>query len=70
LVRINITIQQTRSLQYVDDLIEAMTRVMKTDSNFHGPINLRNPNEFAIKELAEITLEIIKDSKSKITFTI
>ena len=59
---------QTRSFQYVDDLIEAMIRVMKTDNTFHGPINLGNPNEFTVKELAEITLELIKDSKSKITY--
>ena len=59
---------QTRSFQYVDDLIEAMTRVMNTDSDFHGPINLGNPHEFTMKELAEITLELIKDSKSKITY--
>ena len=59
---------QTRSFQFVDDLIEAMTRVMKTDNTFHGPINLGNPNEFTIKELAEITLELIKDSKSKIIY--
>ena len=57
---------QTRSFQYVDDLIEAMIRVMKTDDTFHGPINLGNPNEFTVKELAEMTLELIKDSKSKI----
>jgi UDP-glucuronate decarboxylase len=59
---------QTRSFQFVDDLIEAMIRVMKTDNTFHGPINLGNPNEFTIKELAEITLELIKDSKSKIVY--
>jgi UDP-glucuronate decarboxylase len=59
---------QTRSFQYVDDLIEAMTRVMKTDNTFHGPINLGNPHEFTIKELAELTLELIKDSKSKIVY--
>lgn len=59
---------QTRSFQFVDDLIEAMIRVMKTDNTFHGPINLGNPNEFTIKELAEITLELIKDSKSKIIY--
>jgi UDP-glucuronate decarboxylase len=68
----NITIygdgSQTRSFQYVDDLIEAMIRVMKTDNSFHGPINLGNPNEFTVKELAEMTLELLKDSKSKITY--
>ena len=59
---------QTRSFQYVDDLIEAMTRVMKTDENFHGPINLGNPHEFTVKELAEITLQLIPESKSKIIY--
>jgi UDP-glucuronate decarboxylase len=59
---------QTRSFQYVDDLIEAMSRVMKTDNTFHGPINLGNPQEFTIKQLAELTLELIKDSKSKIVY--
>ena len=61
---------QTRSFQYVDDLIEAMLRVMETDENFHGPINLGNPHEFTVKELAEITLELIKESKSKIIYQI
>jgi UDP-glucuronate decarboxylase len=59
---------QTRSFQYVDDLVEAMTRVMKTDDTFHGPINLGNPHEFTVKQLAELTLELIKDSKSKIVY--
>ena len=59
---------QTRSFQYVDDLIEAMIKVMETDSDFHGPINLGNPHEFTIKELAQITLDIIKESKSKIIY--
>ena len=59
---------QTRSFQYIDDLIDAMIKVMETDNAFHGPINLGNPNEFTIKELAEITLELIKNSKSKIIY--
>ena len=59
---------QTRSFQYIDDLIEAMTRIMKTDNNFHGPINLGNPHEFTMKELAEITLQLIPESKSKIIY--
>ena len=41
---------------------------METDENFHGPINLGNPHEFTVKELAEITLELIKESKSKIIY--
>jgi UDP-glucuronate decarboxylase len=45
---------QTRSFQYIDDLVEAMIRVMNnTDDTFIGPINLGNPNEFTIRELAE-----------------
>ena len=44
---------QTRSFQYVDDLVEGMIRVMETDDTFTGPINVGNPNEFTIKELAE-----------------
>ena len=59
---------QTRSFQYVDDLIEAMVRVMATDKDFHGPINLGNPHEFTVKELAEKVLELVTDSKSKIEY--
>jgi len=44
---------QTRSFQYVDDLVEAMIRMMNTDKQVTGPINIGNPNEFTIKELAE-----------------
>jgi len=46
--------EQTRSFQYIDDLVEAMIRVMNdTDDSFIGPVNLGNPNEFTIRELAE-----------------
>jgi UDP-glucuronate decarboxylase len=44
---------QTRAFCYVDDLVEAMVRLMKTGSDFTGPINLGNPVEFTILELAE-----------------
>lgn len=44
---------QTRSFQYIDDLVEAMIRVMDTDDSVVGPINIGNPNEFTIKELAD-----------------
>ena len=44
---------QTRSFCYVDDLIEAMIRIMATDSDVTGPINIGNPVEFTIKQLAE-----------------
>lgn len=56
---------QTRSFQYVDDLIEAMMRVVKTDNNFTGPINLGNPNEIMIKTLAEMVITLA-DSNSHI----
>ena len=49
---------QTRSFQYVDDLIEAMMRVVKTDNNFTGPVNLGNPNEITIKTLAEMVITL------------
>lgn len=44
---------QTRSFQYVDDLIEGMVRMMDTEDEFIGPVNLGNPHEFSILELAE-----------------
>lgn len=44
---------QTRSFQYIDDLIEGLMRVMDTEDDFLGPINIGNPSEFTIKELAE-----------------
>jgi UDP-glucuronate decarboxylase len=53
---------QTRSFCYVDDLIEAMIRMMKTEGNFPGPVNIGNPGEFTMLELAE---KIIKFTKSR-----
>lgn len=44
---------QTRSFCYVDDLIEAMVRMMNSEDGFTGPVNTGNPGEFTIKELAE-----------------
>jgi UDP-glucuronate decarboxylase len=45
---------QTRSFQYIDDLVEAMIKIMNdTPDSFIGPVNIGNPNEFTIKELAE-----------------
>jgi UDP-glucuronate decarboxylase len=58
---------QTRSFQYVDDLIEGMIRVMNTDDSFVGPINIGNPNEFTILELAVKVINLT-NSKSKIIF--
>lgn len=58
---------QTRSFQYVDDLIEGMIRTMRTDDSFIGPVNIGNPGEFTILELAEKIL-ILTESKSKINY--
>jgi len=58
---------QTRSFQYIDDLVEAMVRMMKTSDNVIGPINIGNPEEFTILELAENIIRLTY-SKSKITF--
>jgi len=48
--------EQTRSFCYVDDLIEALIRMMATDSSVTGPVNLGNPGEFTIGELAEMVI--------------
>ncbi len=56
---------QTRSFQYVDDLIEGMIRLMNTPKGFTGPVNIGNPNEFTIRELAEQVIRLT-GSKSKI----
>lgn len=58
---------QTRSFQYVDDLIEGMTRMMATEDSFTGPVNIGNPKEFSILELAEKVINMT-GSKSKIVF--
>ena len=58
---------QTRSFCYVDDLIEGFIRVMKTETGFTGPINLGNPREFSMLELAETVLKLAK-SRSKLTY--
>lgn len=50
--------QQTRSFCYVDDLVEGFLRMMNTDSSVTGPINLGNPGEFTIRELAEKTIAL------------
>jgi UDP-glucuronate decarboxylase len=56
---------QTRSFQYVDDLIEGMIRMMSSRESFIGPVNIGNPNEFTIRQLAEMVIRLTH-SKSKI----
>lgn len=58
---------QTRSFCYVDDLIEGFIRLMNTEPGFTGPVNLGNPGEFTMLELAEKVIELT-GSNSKLTF--
>jgi len=58
---------QTRSFQYVDDLVEGMVRMMASREDFTGPVNIGNPNEFTIAELAEQIIELT-GTKSKIIY--
>jgi UDP-glucuronate decarboxylase len=59
--------KQTRSFQYITDLIEGLVRMMATPDSVIGPVNLGNPGEFTIQELAEKIIELT-GSKSKITY--
>ena len=67
----NITIygdgSQTRSFCYVDDLLEAMIRTMNTADNFNGPVNIGNPVEFTMLQLAQLVIDLT-GSKSKLVF--
>ena len=55
----------TRALCYVDDLVDGLVRLMGTDADFTGPINIGNPHEIQVRELAERVIELTK-SRSKI----
>jgi UDP-glucuronate decarboxylase len=59
--------QQTRSFCYVDDMIEGFVRMMNSERDFAGPLNLGNPGEFTMLELAERVLKLV-GSKSKLVF--
>lgn len=67
----NITIygsgKQTRSFCYADDLIDGLIKLMGTPDDFTGPVNLGNPSEFTIMELARKIIQLTK-SRSKIVF--
>ena len=58
---------QTRSFQYIDDLIDGLIKMMATDDSFTGPVNIGNPREFTIKQLAEMIIELT-GSKSKLVY--
>jgi len=59
--------QQTRSFCYVDDLVDGFLRLMDTEKGFTGPVNLGNPGEFTIRQLAEMVIELT-GAASKLTF--
>ncbi len=58
--------QQSRSFCYVDEMVDAFIRLMNTGRDFIGPVNLGNPGEFTIRELAEKTLEMVGSKSSLI----
>jgi len=58
---------QTRSFQYIDDLIEGLIRMMDTDDDFTGPVNIGNPDDFSMLELANLVIRLTQ-SKSDIVF--
>lgn len=59
--------EQTRSFCYVDDLVKAMILFMRTPDDFHGPMNMGNPHEFTVKQLAEKVIALT-GSKSEIIY--
>jgi UDP-glucuronate decarboxylase len=58
---------QSRSFQYVDDLVDGLRRLMQTPDDFLGPVNIGNPNEFTMLELADKIISLT-GSRSKITY--
>ena len=58
---------QTRSFCYVTDLLDGITKLMNSPEDFIGPVNLGNPCEFSVRQLAEMVIELT-DSKSKLIF--
>jgi UDP-glucuronate decarboxylase len=58
---------QTRSFCYVDDLIEAMLRMMETPADFTGPVNIGNPREMTVLELADKVIRLV-GGKSQLVF--
>lgn len=58
---------QTRSFQYIDDLVEGLIRMMSTGDEFRGPVNIGNPAEYSIKEIAEKIIKMT-GSRSELTY--
>ena len=59
---------QSRSFQYVDDLVEGLVRMMENEHSFAGPVNMGNPKEFTIGELAQTILKLIPESTSRLVY--
>ena len=59
---------QTRSFQYVDDLVAGLLAMMNNTSDFIGPVNIGNPDEFTIKDLAEKVLKLVPGSRSRLIY--
>jgi UDP-glucuronate decarboxylase len=59
---------QTRSFQYVDDLVDGMVRLMRNTDGFVGPVNLGNPHECSMLELAETVIDLVPGCRSGIVF--
>lgn len=57
---------QTRSFQYIDDLLDGMRAMMDTEDNFYGPVNIGSPYEFNIKDLVNFIYKLIPETKSKV----
>lgn len=59
---------QSRSFMYIDDLVDGMVRMMDNEQDFVGPVNLGNPREFTIAELAQLVLKRIPESTSQVIY--
>lgn len=59
---------QTRCFQYIDDLVEGLMRMMNNPTDFVGPVNLGSTSEFSIKDLAELILSLIPESRSQLIY--
>lgn len=67
----NITIygdgKQSRSFQFIDDLVEGLIKMMNNEKNFVGPVNIGNDHEFTVRQLAEEVIKLVPRNKSKVS---
>ena len=61
---------QTRSFCYVSDLVAALIKLMDTDDDFIGPVNLGNPKEFTMNQLADLVIKLTKSSSKIVQKTL